>query len=123
MYRKYLDDLLKWKKDSRRKPLMVWSARQVGKSYLIKELFAEAYYKNNYVFIDCRTDYNFVNYCLEHVNPEDILKYLSLDKGVIINEKSLLIFDEAKNVLSELSNNYLADMELYQASPKSIVRS
>ena len=96
MYRKYLDDLLKWKKDSRRKPLMVWSARQVGKSYLIKELFAEAYYKNNYVFIDCRTDYNFVNYCLEHVNPEDILKYFNRLSDYLFVLSRRINYDEKK---------------------------
>ncbi len=29
---------------------MVWGARQVGKSYLIKDLFAEKYFKNKYGF-------------------------------------------------------------------------
>ena len=46
MKRKYLNDLIEWMNDPRRKPLMVWGARQVGKSYLIEELFAKEYYEN-----------------------------------------------------------------------------
>ena len=40
MQRKYLKDLIEWMNDPKRKPLMVWGARQVGKSYLVEELFA-----------------------------------------------------------------------------------
>ena len=40
MERKYLKDLIKWVEDGDRKPLLVLGARQVGKSYLIEELFA-----------------------------------------------------------------------------------
>lgn len=29
---------------------MIWGARQVGKSYLIKDLFVEQYFKNKYGF-------------------------------------------------------------------------
>ena len=75
MYRKYLNDLVNWMNNPRRKPLIVWGARQVGKSYLIKNIFAETYYKNSYVYIDCRTDYKFVDYCMNHVNPQDVLQH------------------------------------------------
>ena len=78
---------------------MVWGARQVGKSYLIKNLFAERYFKNNYIYVDCRTDYEFVNYCESHVNASDVINYLSLDRGIKISEKTLIIFDEAQECL------------------------
>ena len=68
MYRKYFKNLEDWLFNKNRKPLMVWGARQVGKSYLIKNLFAERYFKNNYIYVDCRTDYEFVNYCESQVN-------------------------------------------------------
>ena len=68
MYRKYINDLLNWYKDSRRKPLMLWGARQVGKTYLMKNLFAEKYFKGNYIYIDCRIEHDFVNYCVNHIN-------------------------------------------------------
>ena len=45
MERLALDDLICWNKSANRKPLIVWGARQTGKSYLIKELFAKTFYK------------------------------------------------------------------------------
>ena len=50
MKRLALSKLIKWKDNSRRKPLVVWGARQVGKTYLIKEIFAKEFYKDNYVY-------------------------------------------------------------------------
>ena len=41
MERKALESMVEWKDNSRRKPLIVWGARQVGKTYLIKDIFAE----------------------------------------------------------------------------------
>ena len=99
MYRKYFKNLEDWLFNKNRKPLMVWGARQVGKSYLIKNLFAERYFKNNYIYVDCRTDYEFVNYCESHVNASDVINYLSLDRGIKISEKTLIIFDEAQECL------------------------
>ena len=37
MERKYLKDLVNWMNDEDKKPLLVTGARQVGKTYLIKE--------------------------------------------------------------------------------------
>lgn len=99
MERKYLSKLLEWLNDPFRKPLMVWGARQVGKSYLIKDLFAERYFKNSYIYIDCRTEHRFVDFCETHTNAKEVLNWLSLDKGVDINKNTLLIFDEAQECL------------------------
>lgn len=99
MYRKYLLDLVEWKNDQYRKPLICWGARQVGKTYLIKELFAEKYFPNKFIYIDCRVENDFVNYCMEHLNARKIIEYLSLDKDMIIDKDTLLIFDEAQECL------------------------
>ena len=45
-----------------KKPLLVTGARQVGKTFLIKDIFAERYYKDKYLRIDCSDDEEFVNY-------------------------------------------------------------
>lgn len=45
MYRDAIKELIKWKESRRRKPLIVEGARQVGKTWLVKE-FAQAHYKN-----------------------------------------------------------------------------
>ena len=44
MKRKYLNDLIDWNNDEDRKPLLVIGARQVGKAYLNKDMFAETFY-------------------------------------------------------------------------------
>ncbi|MBO7596869.1 MAG: AAA family ATPase, partial [Bacteroidales bacterium] len=53
MERIKVNELLKWYKSKRRKPLIVWGARQVGKSYLVKDLFAKRYFKD-FVYIDLK---------------------------------------------------------------------
>ena len=46
MKRKLINELLNWKKNKRTKPLMIYGARQVGKTYLVRE-FA----KDNYEYL------------------------------------------------------------------------
>ena len=46
MERIALQKLIEWNNNKRKKPLIGWGARQVGKTYLIQELFAKEYYKN-----------------------------------------------------------------------------
>lgn len=45
MKRKYLSKLKEWIQMLDRMQLMVWGARQVGKSYLVEELFAKKFLK------------------------------------------------------------------------------
>lgn len=99
MYRKYIEDLIDWLNKPNRKPLMVWGARQVGKTYLIKDLFAKSYFPKKYIYVDCRTDHNFVDYCSSHVNAKEVIDYLSLENDMVINKDTLLIFDEAQECL------------------------
>ena len=105
MERIALQKLIDWDKDKRKKPLIVWGARQVGKTSLVKEIFAETYYKNNYIYIDCKKEDEIREFCSETANAEKIIEYISLRKGKQINEKTLLIFDEVQecpNIISSL---------------------
>ena len=43
MKRKILNDLMKWKENLHKKPLIIKGARQVGKTYIIREFAQEAY--------------------------------------------------------------------------------
>ena len=52
MIRKALNELIEWNNRKRRKPLIVWGARQVGKTYLIRDIFAEEYYPKRYIYLD-----------------------------------------------------------------------
>ena len=105
MERISLQKLIDWNNNKRKKPLIVWGARQVGKTYLVEELFAKKYYKNNYIYIDCKKEDEIREFCSKTANAEKIIEYISLRKGMQINEKTLLIFDEVQecpNIISSL---------------------
>ena len=96
MIRNATEQLTSWNNSKHRKPLIVWGARQVGKTYLVKELFAEKYYKKNYVYIDCKLEKSISDYCETHINPKDIMTFISVAKNQKITENTLLIFDEVQ---------------------------
>lgn len=105
MERTALQKLVDWNGNKRKKPLIVWGARQVGKTYLILELFAKKYYPNRYVYVDCKKEDEIREFCSGTANAEKIIEYISLRKGQQINEQTLLIFDEVQecpNILSSL---------------------
>ncbi len=105
MERIALEKLTDWNNSERRKPLIVWGARQVGKTYLVQELFAKTYYKDNYIYVDCKKEDEIRAFCSETANAEKIIEYISLRKGKQISEKTLLIFDEIQecpNIISSL---------------------
>jgi len=105
MERNALQKLIEWNNNSRKKPLIIWGARQVGKTYLVEELFAKTFYKNNYIYIDCKKEDEIREFCSGTANARKIIEYISLRKGRQINEKTLLIFDEIQecpNIISSL---------------------
>lgn len=105
MERIALHKLTDWNHNKRRKPLIVWGARQVGKTYLVQEIFAETYYKNNYIYVDCKKEDEICKFCSQTADAAKIMEYISLRKGKQINEKTLLIFDEVQkcpNIISSL---------------------
>ncbi len=51
MERSIYAELLNWKASRRRKPLMLYGARQVGKTYILKEFGHHEY--DNLVYINC----------------------------------------------------------------------
>ncbi|MBQ7902049.1 MAG: ATP-binding protein [Clostridia bacterium] len=105
MERNATQQLLDWHNNKRKKPLIVWGARQVGKTYLIKDIFAETYYKDNYIYIDCKIEDEIRDFCTNTANAKKIIEYISLIKGKKITENTLLIFDEVQecpNIISAL---------------------
>ncbi len=105
MERLAMQKLIDWNNNSKRKPLIVWGARQVGKTYLVKDLFAEQYYAGSYIYIDFKSDDAVSDFCQKTANAEKIIEYISLLKGKQITENTLLIFDEIQecpNIISAL---------------------
>ena len=106
MERIALEKIIKWNDSTPRKPLIVYGARQVGKSYLIKNIFAERYYKDNFIYIDLKEDEVVRDYILfggsrnsAIVSAKTIVNYLSLRYQRKIDKNTLLIFDEAQECL------------------------
>ena len=105
MKRNALQKLIEWNNNKRKKPMIVWGARQVGKTYLVKDIFAETYYKDNYIYIDCKIEDEIRDFCTKTANAKKIIEYISLLKGKQIDENTLLIFDEVQecpNIVSSL---------------------
>ena len=96
MKRKYLSKLEEWIQKPDRKPLMVWGARQVGKSYLVEELFAKKNFKDRYLKIDLSDEDDFVEYAENNSNLEKVLDYIELHYHFVPDKDHLLFFDEAQ---------------------------
>ena len=96
MKRKALRQLEDWKKKSDRMPLIVNGARQVGKTYLIKE-FGEMYFKNT-VYFNLETNLAVNSYFETDIHPLRIIQYLETASGQrIIPEETLLVLDEIQS--------------------------
>ena len=93
MYREIEEKLKMWNDAGAMKPLIINGARQVGKSYSMKE-FGKKYFKNMiYVNFDFDTIYR--NIFKINKNPEKIIENLSLYmKTPIYKNDTLIVFDE-----------------------------
>ncbi len=89
MDRYLIESLVSWKNNPRRKPLIINGARQVGKTWLIKN-FGSAYFENiAYVSLD--NDSIACSIFEQDFNTDRIIKDLSLHTGVQISTKQTLI--------------------------------
>jgi Predicted ATPase (AAA+ superfamily) len=97
MKRKIMSKLIEWKhKQSIRMPLLIYGARQVGKTYIIRE-FGELYYKN-VVYINLETNLSVSSYFNDNIEPERIIRYLEVASGErIVPGDTLIIFDEIQS--------------------------
>ena len=96
MKRKIIKNLIQWKESPKRMPLIVNGARQVGKTYILKE-FAKEYFKN-FVYINLETNAYINAYFDEDINPIKIIQYLETYSNTrIIPEETLIIFDEIQS--------------------------
>ena len=102
MYRKALKELMEWRISPRRKPLVLRGARQVGKTWLMKEL-AQTYDDSAYISFD--KDADAVKIFDETKNPKLILERLALIRNkIILPEKTLIILDEIQECPNALGS-------------------
>ena len=102
MERNATELLVKWKNSVNRKPLVLKGARQVGKTWLMKD-FGQRFYTN---FIYCNFDENtdLKSIFETNKNPHRIIELLSLISGEkIIPGKTLIIFDEVQECAEALN--------------------
>ena len=103
MYRIAIEKLLKWKQSKRRKPLIIEGARQVGKTWLMKEFGRQAYADTVYINFDSNS--RMAELFASDLDTERLIMGLELYVGHKIGpDNSLLIFDEVQEVPRALSS-------------------
>ncbi len=103
MYRNQIEKLIEWKNNKNKKPLIIRGARQVGKTWLMRE-FGEKYY-NNFAYINFDRNTRMEQLFSGDLNIERIIQGLKLESGVNINSSdTLIIFDEVQEVPNALTS-------------------
>ena len=103
MERKIMKKLIEWKNDHNRKPLILRGARQVGKTYILKQFGKENY--NNVAYFNFDHDQELYQLFENTKDPKRILEQLSFVNGeAIIPEKTLIIFDEIQECPNALNS-------------------
>jgi len=93
--RNAIQDLINWKSSEERKPMVLKGARQVGKTWLMKE-FGQKYYKS-YVYFNFDEEEELKSIFQTNKNPHRIIELLSMIAGEkILPGETLIIFDEVQ---------------------------
>ena len=93
MRRNAMQSLINWKNDPERKPLILRGARQVGKTWLMKE-FGQTCYAN-YVYFNFDEEDELKSIFQANKNPHRIIELLSMISGEKIQPgETLILFDE-----------------------------
>ena len=96
-------NLIEWKQSKYRKPLILKGARQVGKTYIVKE-FAKNYY-DGLAYFNFDHDENLKNLFVNSKEPKRILEQLAFIYGkAIIPGKTLIFFDEIQECHDALNS-------------------
>ncbi len=109
MERLLIEELLKWREKSDRKPLILQGARQVGKTWILKE-FGRKYFDDVcYVNFESATPLKTI--FDGEISVERIVDSLSVhNKKRVLPEKTLIIFDEVQEVPRALTSlKYFAE--------------
>ncbi|MDO4811509.1 MAG: ATP-binding protein [Eubacteriales bacterium] len=103
MYRIAIENLLKWKDSKRRKPLIIEGARQVGKTWLMKEFGKRCY--SDTVYINFDSNSRMAELFASDLDISRIITGLEIYTGQKIDpDNTLIIFDEVQEVPRALSS-------------------
>ena len=108
MERAEMRRLLDWKSSPQRKPLLLFGARQVGKSYLIEQFARENYEK--YALFNLEEDPRLARAFDGNLDPCTVISNLSQITGHTLDTENMLyVFDEA-----QVSNRALTALKYFQ---------
>ena len=103
MYRIAIEKLYRWKESRRRKPLIIQGARQVGKTWLMKEFGRSAY--RDMIYINFDSNSRMAELFASDLNTDRLIMGIELYTGKKIDpDSTLLIFDEVQEVPRALSS-------------------
>lgn len=103
MYRIAIEKLYKWKSSAHRKPLIIEGARQVGKTWLMKEFGKKAYEDTVYINFDSNSRMS--ELFASDLDTDRLIMGLEIYAGHKINpDSTLLIFDEIQEVPRALAS-------------------
>ena len=95
MERKIYQELLNWKNTNIKKPLMIIGARQIGKTYIIKE-FCQKEFKE-YIYVNLFEQTEIIKIFKEEINTAEKFNRMKiyLDKDIDL-ENTIIFFDEVQ---------------------------
>ena len=103
MIRDAINNLIKWKDGDHRKPLIIHGARQVGKTWIMKEFGKTHYEKTAYINFD--NNERMENLFGGNIDIPRIITALQIESGVTIEaNNTLIIFDEVQEVPRALTS-------------------
>lgn len=116
MLRKLYKDLILWKNSPTRKPLILQGARQVGKTWLMKEFGKNEF--EQVVYLNFESSERLKSLFLNDFNIERIISIIEIEKNHKIEaHKTLLIFDE----IQEAEKGLTALKYFYEQAPEYFI--
>ncbi|HNX21898.1 MAG TPA: ATP-binding protein [Bacteroidales bacterium] len=102
MYRQLYQDLIHWKNKNNRKPLILHGARQVGKTYILKE-FGNTEFKN-LLYLNCENNAQLSAIFFDFDIPRIIRSLEIISNQKIIPNETLIFFDEIQEIPKALTS-------------------
>ena len=102
MYRFAMENLLQWKLSANRKPLIIRGARQVGKTWLMKEFGRENY--DNVAYINFENNERMRSLFEHDLDVDRLMTGLQIETDLRISADTLIIFDEIQEVPNALTS-------------------
>ena len=111
MYRKFKKVLKDWECNKIKEPLLITGARQVGKTWIIQEFCHETY--DDYLYINLESNPDMISVFQDTLNPEDIIRRLSILAGRTIAPETAVFIDEIQK-----SEQAITALKYFCESPK-----